>query len=39
MRKTRRAAIAGIALVLAGGLLAYFLHGSGPAATIVGVVR
>src|SRR3977135_544008 len=39
MRKTKRAAIATIALVLVAGVLIYSLRRSGSAATIVGVVR
>jgi HlyD family secretion protein len=39
MRRTSRAAIVAIALVLVAGVLIYFGRRSGPAAAIVGVVR
>jgi multidrug resistance efflux pump len=39
MRKASRAAIVAIALVLVAGILVYYGRRSGPAATIVGVVR
>src|SRR5882757_7905964 len=39
MRKASRAAIVAIGLVLVAGVLIYFERRSGPAATIVGVVR
>jgi HlyD family secretion protein len=39
MRKASRAAMVAIALVLVAGVLIYFERRSGPAATIVGVVR
>src|SRR5471032_2946746 len=39
MRKAKRAAIVAIALVLAAGVMVYSVRRSGPAATLVGVVR
>jgi HlyD family secretion protein len=39
MRRASRAAIVAIALVLVAGVLIYFGRRSGPAATVVGVVR
>jgi HlyD family secretion protein len=39
MRRTKRAAIVAIALVLVAGVLIYYVRRSGSAATLVGVVR